>query len=1516
MSQATDLLGLHSVLDLFLSLEYLELEEFDFSPDICSLRSKNTKYKTPRSLRDFGENGYDGSPSSSQWRPRPSEPPQPHPYFASSRAPPANASLPPFAEPPSTSFSPSQPAAASTSSNPPLPRPTYPLEIDGPEPPLVRLEPDRSLKPFLPGDLIDQKRPRVKLDSNWPGFRIESMYLGSLDERGFEHFAVERDVKIHIGNEGGLLELTGQAKRGVAIRKFAFNDAPAIKIVFPSGSIGQLYIAPASSGSVREADEDEEDSEVDRYHLCIETRWTPYFYAQVVNSSKGQPSYPDASVRMSALDKPHARQVPFLSRHFLLTLLLPRDRSPRSFHAFETAISFSPHLPSLVSLPSLSLLDCPERYSEKAKKDLSKALGSLLPNISFHLEGILRDGTLYPDEIRTLIAKHVEPSLYTSSYGDILTEDILIELRIRLEEERKVRAQAVKVAAATPRQLREARMYVRSLEKFAELARQTEHCRHTYLHTIKVGGKLLEKSNALIRRYYHNVDGVGSESVFFLRVQFLEENGLPLPPDARAEWTRLIDASIRSVMKKGLMFGGRQYEFLAYSQSALRNRSVYFVAPWPVWQNNEKRMIVAADIRVDLGMLDKILRKPALLGARYSLAFTSSSVTEHVLVDQIKIIPDFNVLDEDSKEVTNHTDGSGLMSVELRDKIWRHLVSNGFRRDHEGSPPTVFQIRIGGFKGVLALDKTLDGVQLLLRPSMDKHIAFADDRINETYCVNLAEAVTRPNAVRLNRLLISALDDLGISTTALLKYQSRAVEELSSEALDTVYGTLNVLKRYQPGRATRFSSLLGSILNMNEKLDIKLEEPFLRTSSKALRTRALRDIKNGARIPLPASWKLMGVPDEGEFLLLSCGLLYLDESQIYACIRLPDHEQPIYLTGRIVITRSPVNDPGDVRVVQAIGQLPPEDARWLKMAALENAVVLPTVGQRSLASQMGAGDVDGDQFDVITPLDIIPALEALVEPRSRAAKPPLELDREATIGDLADCFVNYCQHDTVGTIATQHLIAADQEPEHGRSKLCQTLADLHSSGVPPFPPSSPQPPQQPTFVRSLQGLPTPPSSPPRPLNPQFAPSSVPQAGPHPRYPTETRPTAHSFSQSPSTGPPARLDVSSTVSPPFSPPLPVSRTTPYADPWAIRDQQLKAYGQSAWAFYEPHSDDVPDGSDIEDDEDQRKLGKNYRRMLTATLPKNTAWKEEVIEEDDELGGGRSYIAHKPPDLRSPPPFHYPPPASYTIPPFSPTFAPSFSSLPPLVALSSPSFVRPLSQSPELAHPRPSRRDPSFDSSILSSEKSWGETAGQGVVEPFSKHQGQHDAEHRWYDIYSPSIAPSSPVQQCQQAGPSRWTSNLPLPSHSSPPYQTEAGSSGWRARRSPPPHPPAPPTKKQYYSKNPPFWQNFTDVDKRRYKSNQTELGKLGHLVTTADGVPFRQAVGLGTARYGPSSSLAGQLPPPGTVTGVGEGGWGQPTDVPSWGGSGTEKKEGGLWGELPPPHKTQKGSGMRKSKGW
>ncbi|BGP49874.1 hypothetical protein JCM10450v2_005779 [Rhodotorula kratochvilovae] len=910
-------------------------------------------------------------------------------------------------------------------------------------------------QPFLPTDVHPPDKPPIRLP-NWPGFAVEALHLGTLDERQFGHFATERDVPL----AQGVLEVKLGERKGdkveprgdVALSGFGFDDAAAVKIVFQAGSLSGIYYvrapdAPAGSGA-----------NIERYYVVLRTRWTPRFFAYKPRAD-GQGVF--GQVRVTALDARHAEKTSFLSRTFLLVLRLPRDSStlgsaptPFSFPDFLHACRAA-DLPTPIPLPALALLPL-RAFATKLLERLDTALSTLSPTLAFHIEGMLRtDGTLAPSEALRLIDEHVKPWEATAALGDTAAEDILIELRTLLDEDRAARAQLVLLEQffrpevdIAPLSLAEwaekARVHVEAREKVDlvdEKGKGTEHfwCRTVTVApsgSIKVGGRVLEKSNAVIRRYYDAVDS-HKERDYFLRVMFRDEDDRPLGPmGSSSEHGYLLDASVGRALKKGLNFGGRTYDFLAYSQSGLRDRSVWFAAPWNLEKGGKAQIVGAEAIRRRFGNFSKIERMPAKLGSRFSQGFTSSHATEVLHFNQISRCDDLLVLDQDGNEVTNHSDGSGLMSTELRDQVWQTLREKGFRRDQDGPPPSVYQIRLGGSKGILVVDAQLKGSQLQIRPSQDKFAGSAETEDGSSFCLNVADAWTRPLSLRLNRPLISALDDLGIETEVFLKYQKAAIDELQPQELQTLNGAYSAIHRFAFGQATRFKSLLRSLVELPGFPDsILREEPFLNAALQVIRVRSLRDLKDKASIPLPDSYVLVGVPDQDRILR---------QDDVFVALRfLEKPDEVVYLEGRIVVTRSPSTDPGDIRVLHAIGR--PPHRSGLRLGALENCIVLPAVGERAIASTMGGGDLDGDTYQVITLPDLIP--ERTVTPRPYKGEPPLELDRAATIDDVADCLLKYLTSDSTGIIATNHLIVSDKSEMHGFDPKCQQLADLYGLAV-------------------------------------------------------------------------------------------------------------------------------------------------------------------------------------------------------------------------------------------------------------------------------------------------------------------------------------------------------------------------------------------------------------------------------------------------------------------------------------
>jgi RNA-dependent RNA polymerase len=138
------------------------------------------------------------------------------------------------------------------------------------------------------------------------------------------------------------------------------------------------------------------------------------------------------------------------------------------------------------------------------------------------------------------------------------------------------------------------------------------------------------------------------------------------------------------------------------------------------------------------------------------------------------------------------------------------------------------------------------------------------------------------------------LEDRGVRLDAFLELQEVAVADArridDSQAIEEF---CRVLKGHSLGSAYRLAyimeriSELGLDLNSGDKNTVA-DTPFLNRVRHFAKNHVLRDIKHGARIPIPNSWLLVGVADEGP-AYISEGLenvFCLSDGQIYGTVAL------------------------------------------------------------------------------------------------------------------------------------------------------------------------------------------------------------------------------------------------------------------------------------------------------------------------------------------------------------------------------------------------------------------------------------------------------------------------------------------------------------------------------------------------------------------------------------------------------------------------------------------------------
>ncbi|KAF8590048.1 RdRP-domain-containing protein [Ramaria rubella] len=537
---------------------------------------------------------------------------------------------------------------------------------------------------------------------------------------------------------------------------------------------------------------------------------------------------------------------------------------------------------------------------------------------------------------------------------------------------------------------------------------------------MRLEGPYSHQSNRVIRMYADYQD-------FFIRVDFRDEDRLQYRWDREVDGASFVRERVGPLLRHGFKVAGRKFQFLGYSQSQLRTHSVFAMCPF---NHSTKGWIDASRIRQELGIFDNIINFPALYAARVSQAFSGTEDSVWLHADQW----------EEMDDVAHHnrvfTEGVGTISVGLTELIWQKLCERRQRVPTAPFSPVAFQIRFGGYKGMVAVDPRLTGIFMRLRPSMRKFHVHESELIP----LEIARAFEYPGRMYLNRPLIQILEDLGIPKETFLDLQAAAVADVQT-AGNSLSNFASLLDSHAMGRAFSLSYLVRSLDSIGCELQHHdparaVGTPFLRGLIDTAVLSVLRDLKHSARIPVPQSWNLVGVADEDGIL---------GPGQIYACIWEQGAERPIFLEGPVMISRSPTVHPGDVQMVTAIGRPPP--GSMYETEPMPNVVVFPCEGKRDLASCLGGGDLDGDLYLVCQFPGLLLDFNKIHAPGDYPPTTRKDLGRPSTIDDVADFVVEYINSDLVGLLSTNHLILSDQSSFGTLDRNCLKLAELCSIAV-------------------------------------------------------------------------------------------------------------------------------------------------------------------------------------------------------------------------------------------------------------------------------------------------------------------------------------------------------------------------------------------------------------------------------------------------------------------------------------
>ncbi|XP_042500578.1 probable RNA-dependent RNA polymerase 1 [Macadamia integrifolia] len=526
-------------------------------------------------------------------------------------------------------------------------------------------------------------------------------------------------------------------------------------------------------------------------------------------------------------------------------------------------------------------------------------------------------------------------------------------------------------------------------------------------------GPEVNVSNRVLRQYSKHIDN-------FIRVSFVDENldkmcSIDLSPRTSTgskERRTGIYKRILSTLKNGIVIGEKRFDFLAFSSSQLRDNSAWMFA-------KTDDGITAAKIRKGMGDFHEI-RNVAKYAARLGQSFSSSTETLNVSEREVETIRDIEM--QRGQMTYVFSDGIGKISADFATRV---ATKCGLK----SSTPSAFQIRYGGYKGVVAVDPT-SSMKLSLRKSMCKY---------KSQNISLdVLAWSKYQPCFLNRQIISLLSTLGVKDRIFQEKQRQAVDELDA-ILTNPLRAQEALELMSPGEN---SNVLKEMLMCGYEPN---NEPFLSMMLQAFRAAKLQELRTKTRIFVPNGRSLMGCLDETR--TLEYGQVFVQVSSIG---RKQFHDnysfmfngngldnQKAIVEGKVIVAKNPCLHPGDVRVLRAI-DVP-------ALHHLVDCVVFPQKGARPHPNECSGSDLDGDIYFVSWDSALIPPCQ--IQPMEYVPAPTKSLDHDVMIEEVEEYFTDYIVNESLGIIANAHTVFADREPSMARSDNCIELAKLFSIAV-------------------------------------------------------------------------------------------------------------------------------------------------------------------------------------------------------------------------------------------------------------------------------------------------------------------------------------------------------------------------------------------------------------------------------------------------------------------------------------
>ncbi|KAF0920038.1 hypothetical protein E2562_032612 [Oryza meyeriana var. granulata] len=526
----------------------------------------------------------------------------------------------------------------------------------------------------------------------------------------------------------------------------------------------------------------------------------------------------------------------------------------------------------------------------------------------------------------------------------------------------------------------------------------------------------VERSNRVLRHYQEVADR-------FLRVTFMDEGmqmlnnnvlnsfTAPIVKDLMSNFFQqktTVYKRVRILLTEGFHICGRKYSFLAFSSNQLRDKSAWFFA--------EDRKTTVEGIRKWMGRFTS--KNVAKHAARMGQCFSSTYATVTVQPDEV---------DKSFEDVVHNkyifSDGIGKITPDLALEVAGRLQLTD-------NPPSAYQIRYAGFKGVIAVwPGHGDGIRLYLRPSMRK--------FESSHSVLEVVSWTKFQPGFLNRQIITLLSSLNVPDAIFSQMQETMLFNLNNILSD---------------RDVAFEVVTSSCAEDGNTAALMLSagfepgtEPHLKAMLLAIRSAQLQDLLAKARIFVPKGRWLMGCFDE---------LGVLEQGQCFIQASAPslnsyfvkhgsrfsstDKDTEI-IVGTVVIAKNPCLHPGDVRILEAVDV--PE------LHHLVDCLVFPQKGERPHANEASGSDLDGDLYFVTWDEKLIPPGKKSWNPMDYSPPEAKQLPRQVSQHDIIDFFLKNMISENLGKICNAHVVHADLSEYGAMDEKCIHLAELAATAV-------------------------------------------------------------------------------------------------------------------------------------------------------------------------------------------------------------------------------------------------------------------------------------------------------------------------------------------------------------------------------------------------------------------------------------------------------------------------------------